>query len=42
MECYSSWLPIVAGLVRQVDRSIPTRSVLAKDSIEELLEGTPS
>ncbi|MGB1071599.1 MAG: ACP S-malonyltransferase [Planctomycetota bacterium] len=33
---------VVAGLVRQVDRSIPTRSVLAKDSIEELLEGTPS
>lgn len=33
---------VVAGLVRQVDRNIPTRSVLAKDSIEELLEGTPS
>ena len=33
---------VVAGLVRQIDRSIPTRSVLAKESIEELLEGTPS
>ncbi len=31
---------VVAGLVRQVDRGIPTRSVMAKDSIEELLEGT--
>ncbi|MAJ28888.1 [acyl-carrier-protein] S-malonyltransferase [bacterium TMED181] len=33
---------VVAGLVRQIDRSIPTRSVLGKESIEELLEGTVS
>jgi [acyl-carrier-protein] S-malonyltransferase len=33
---------VVAGLVRQVDRGIPTRSVLGKESIEQLLEGTVS
>ena len=33
---------VVAGLVRQVDRGIPTRSVLDKESIEQLLEGTVS
>ena len=33
---------VVAGLVRQVDRGIPTRSVLVKESIEQLLEGTVS
>ncbi|OUU26255.1 MAG: [acyl-carrier-protein] S-malonyltransferase [Planctomycetia bacterium TMED53] len=33
---------VVAGLVRQVDRGVPTKSVLGKESIEELLEGTLS
>jgi len=31
---------VVAGLLRQVDRSIPTHSLLARESIEEILEGT--
>ncbi|MGE4618226.1 MAG: ACP S-malonyltransferase [Planctomycetota bacterium] len=33
---------VVAGLMKQVDRGIPTHSILARDSIEEILEGTVS
>ena len=32
----------IGGVVNVIDRSIPTRSVLGKESIEELLEGTVS
>jgi len=31
---------VVAGLLKQVDRGIPTHSILARESIEEILEGT--
>jgi [acyl-carrier-protein] S-malonyltransferase len=33
---------VIAGLMKQVDRGIPTHSILARDSIEEILEGTVS
>ncbi|MEC9476240.1 MAG: ACP S-malonyltransferase [Planctomycetota bacterium] len=33
---------VVAGLLKQVDRGIPTHSILNRESIEEILEGTVS
>jgi [acyl-carrier-protein] S-malonyltransferase len=33
---------VIAGLVKQVDRKVTTRSVLGRESVEEILEGTVS
>ncbi len=33
---------VIAGMVKQIDRGIPTRSVLGTESVTELLEGTVS
>ncbi|MDE0960256.1 MAG: ACP S-malonyltransferase [Planctomycetota bacterium] len=33
---------VIAGLVKQVDRRVKTRSVLGRESVEEILEGTVS
>ena len=33
---------VIAGLLKQIDRRIPVRSILGRDSVEEILEGNAS
>ncbi len=33
---------VIAGLLKQIDRRIPTRSILGQESVEEILEGNAS
>ena len=33
---------VIAGLLKQIDRRIPTRSILGRESVEEILEGNAS
>jgi malonyl CoA-acyl carrier protein transacylase len=33
---------VIAGLLKQIDRRISTRSILGQESVEEILEGNAS